>query len=81
MSRYANFPASDFMTDFEIVEIQNEIRRQTERARLMEIERIRQNEMIRQQAVAIIDNNVNANNCQIERIRYNSMIRREVEVS
>jgi hypothetical protein len=67
------------MTDFEIVEIQNEIRRQTERARLMEIERIRQNEMIRQQAVAIIDNNVNANNCQNERIRYNSMIRREVE--
>jgi hypothetical protein len=40
MSRYANFPASDFMTDFEIVEIQNEIRRQTERARVMEIEMI-----------------------------------------
>jgi hypothetical protein len=79
MSRYANFPASDFMTDFEIVEIQNEIRRQIERTRLVDIQRIRQEELIRRQAIAIIDNDPNYNNCQIERIRNDSMIRREIE--
>ena len=62
MSRYANFPASNFMTDFEIVEIQNEITRQKEKEREIENERIRNNDIIRQQVEAIIDNAVIAKN-------------------
>ena len=39
MSRFNNFPASNFMSDFEIVEIQNEIRRTNRRAREIQNER------------------------------------------
>ncbi len=67
------------MTDFEIIVIQDESRRQRERERLVEIQRIRQEELVRRQAIDVIGNNQDHNTCKIQRIRDDSMIRNEIE--
>ena len=61
MSHFCNFPASDFMTDFEIVEIQNEIYRQKRRQREIQNERRRNNEIRIQEVEDIIDNAIIVN--------------------
>ena len=79
MGDYANFPASNFMTDFEIIVLQDEYIRRRERERLLETQRIRQEEFLRQQAIDIIEDNQNQNTCRLQRIRDDSMIRNEIE--